>query len=161
MNLEIERKFLLKRLPNEKPHDIIKMDQWYLNVNGIYERVRQRQWKSTGKIDWIHTIKEFVDEMSNIEIEKFISIDEYHEFIKKCKDSNSDARYIQKRRYLYKNGNDTWEVDEFLETSLIVAEIEIPNKEYEVIIPNHISDNLICEVTGMREFSNKNLSDKI
>ena len=70
MNLEIERKFLLKRLPNEKPHDIIKMDQWYLNVNGIYERVRQRQWKSTGKIDWIHTIKEFVDEMSNIEIEK-------------------------------------------------------------------------------------------
>jgi hypothetical protein len=55
--IEIERKFLLKRMPNEKPNDIIKMDQWYLNIDGKFERVRQRQWKSSGKIDWIHTIK--------------------------------------------------------------------------------------------------------
>ena len=107
-------------MPNEKPDEVIKMYQWYLNVNGIYERVRQRQWKSTGKIDWIHTIKEDYDEISRIETEKLISGDEYHEFIKKCKHPDSDARYIQKRRHLYKNGNDTWEVDEFLETSLIV-----------------------------------------
>jgi len=161
MNLEIERKFLLKRMPNEKPDEVIKMDQWYLNVNGIYERVRQRQWKSTGKIDWIHTIKEDYDEISRIETEKLISDYEYHEFIKKCKQPDSDARYIQKRRNLYKNGNDTWEVDEFLETSLIVAEIEIPTKDYKVEIPSYISENLICEVSEMREFSNKNLSDKI
>ena len=159
--IEIERKFLLKRIPNEKPNDTIKMDQWYLNVNGKFERVRQRQWKSSGKIDWIHTIKEFVDEMTNIETEKFITSDEYHDFIKECKNPNSDARYIQKKRHLYKNGHDTWEVDEFLETSLIVAEIEIPNKEYDVVLPDFISENLICEVTGIREFSNKNLSDKI
>lgn len=159
--IEIERKFLLKRMPNEKPNDIIKMDQWYLNVDGKFERVRQRKWKSSGKIDWIHTIKEFVDEMTNIETEKLITSDEYHDFIKECKNPNSDARYIQKNRHLFKNGNDTWEVDEFLETSLIVAEIEIPNKEYDVVLPDFITENLICEVTGMREFSNKNLSDKI
>jgi CYTH domain-containing protein len=161
MALEIERKFLLKRLPNEKPNDIIKMDQWYLNVDGTFERVRQRQRKSNGTIDWIHTIKEFVDEMSNIETEKFISIDEYHEFIKKCKDPSSDARYIQKNRLIYQVGDDTWEVDQFLETSLIVAEIEIPTRDYEVKIPEFINKTIICEVTGIREFSNKNLSDKI
>lgn len=161
MNLEIERKFLLKRLPDEKPDEVIKMDQWYLKVGDVYERVRQRQWKSTGKIDWIHTIKNYVDEMTNEEIEKLISPEEYHNFIKKCKEPDSDSRYIQKRRLIYKNGNDTWEVDKFLEVDVIIAEIEIPNKEYEVKLPNFIIDNLIYEVTGIKEFSNKNLSDKI
>jgi hypothetical protein len=29
------------------------------------------------------------------------------------------------------------------------------------VIPDFVSENLICEVTGIKEFSNKNLSDKI
>lgn len=132
-----------------------------MNINGVYERVRQRQWKSTGKIDWLHTIKEYVDEMTNNEIEKLISAEEYHNFIKKCKEPESDSRYIQKKRYIYKRGNDVWEVDDFLEVSIIVAEIEIPNRDYKVKLPPFITKNLIYEVTGIREFSNKNLSDKI
>jgi CYTH domain-containing protein len=44
---------------------------------------------------------------------------------------------------------------------LIVAEIEIPTKNHKVNIPNFISDKLLLEVTGLKQFSNRNLSNKI
>lgn len=158
--IEIERKFLLKRIPDEKFDDIITMDQWYLNVDGKFERVRQRKYKD-GRIDWLHTIKEDVDEMTRIEYEKLISIDEYHDFIKMCKSPETEAKYIQKRRYILNVNNDVWEIDEFLENKMVIAEIEIPSKDYSVTIPRSIQDTLVYEVTGINEFSNKSLSEPI
>lgn len=158
--IEIERKFLLKRMPDEKPDDVITIDQWYLNVNGIFERVRQRKHKN-GKIDWIHTIKEDIDEISKFETEKLITIDEYHNFTKKCKDPNHEGKYIQKKRHIFKHNNDVWEVDEFLENKLIIAEIEMPSKDYLVDIPESIKKVIICEVSDKKEFSNQSLSEPI
>jgi CYTH domain-containing protein len=42
-----------------------------------------------------------------------------------------------------------------------VAEIEIPTKNHKVNIPNFIADKLLLEVTGLKQFSNRNLSNKI
>ena len=36
MKLEIERKFLLKAMPNRDPKEVVKIDQWYWkNKKGI------------------------------------------------------------------------------------------------------------------------------
>lgn len=52
------------------------------------------------------------------------------------------------------------QVDKF-DGHLIIAEIEIPEQDYEVVIPDYIKKRVIIEVTGIKQFSNKNLSNKI
>jgi CYTH domain-containing protein len=42
-----------------------------------------------------------------------------------------------------------------------VAEIEIPKKTFKVKIPDFIKSKMLLEVTGLKQFSNKNLSNKI
>jgi CYTH domain-containing protein len=44
---------------------------------------------------------------------------------------------------------------------LIVAEIEIPTIDYTVEMPDFIKDKLLIEVTGLKQFSNKNLSNHV
>lgn len=40
MKLEIERKFLLKAMPDRYPSEIVNIDQWYWkNKKGIWERL--------------------------------------------------------------------------------------------------------------------------
>jgi CYTH domain-containing protein len=157
--LEIERRYLLKRIPIEPPKDVIRITQWYMEVDGVNTRVRQRVY-GNGNPDWTRTIKTYVDEMTCIEDEVSISIEEYEDFRKKCYESDA-ATLLEKKRLVYENNGDTWEVDEYLDFELIMAEIEMPNKEYVFEIPEHIQDEIIMEVTGIKEFSNYSLSEKI
>ena len=57
MKLEIERKFLLKSMPDIDPTEKIKIDQYYFkNSTGIWERCRS--WQSDKKgTRYIHTVK--------------------------------------------------------------------------------------------------------
>ena len=67
------------------------------------------------------------------------------------------------RKFLLKSMPDlkpTEVVDKF-DGHLIIAEIEIPEQDYEVVIPDYIKKRVIIEVTGIKQFSNKNLSNKI
>jgi CYTH domain-containing protein len=94
-----------------------------------------------------------------MEDEKLITSEEFNEFVNRCKTSQS--RYISKERLVYKVGDLKWEVDIFNNGHhLIVAEIEIPTEDYDVNIPDFIKDKLLLEVTGMKQFSNRNLSNK-
>jgi CYTH domain-containing protein len=95
----------------------------------------------------------------NEEDEKVISSEEFNQFVEKCKVSQS--KYISKERLIYPDGDLKWEVDVFNNGHhLIVAEIEVPSMEYEVQIPKFILDKLLMEVTGMKQFGNRNLSNK-
>ena len=72
---------------------------------------------------------------------------------------NDGSRFINKVRYIYKDGDLKWEVDLFDNGyKLIIAEIEIPKKRYKLNIPDFIKDVLLLEVTGLKQFSNRNLS---
>lgn len=162
MKLEIERKFLLKSLPDREPKQIIKIDQWYWkNKRGIWERVRS--WEIEGEeTKWIHTIKRTVSKGVNFEDEKFITKEEYDLFTERCKLNGGESRFISKERWVYPDGELYWEVDIFNNGHhLIIAEIEIPKKTYKIKIPDFIKDKLLIEVTGIKEFSNRNLSNKI
>jgi len=160
MSIEIERKFLLKSMPDAKPAEKIKIQQWYLKIDGRWERVRSLD-SEFGK-RWIHTVKTRVSDMSNIEEERAITKKEFMAFVKRCKSPGENARYIAKQRWIYPDGDLKWEVDIFRDRChLVVAEIEIPSEDYELQIPEFIQKKQLMEVTGLKQFSNKNLSCRL
>lgn len=162
MAIEIERKFLLKGMPNVEPHEIIDINQWYLkNKEGKWERARSWNSNKTG-IKWVHTIKTYISPGVQEEIEKELSEEEFKKFVKKC-ENTKDARYICKQRWIYPvDGGLYWEVDMF-DTGhhLVVAEIELPKKSAKFTTPDFIKEKILMEVTGMKQFSNKNLCNEL
>jgi CYTH domain-containing protein len=161
MKLEIERKFLLKSMPDIDPDEVVQIDQWYWkNKEGVWERVRT--WFSNGNERWIHTIKKSISKGVNIEDEKDISKEDYNKFVEICNSPKSESRFISKKRYIYNHGDLKWEVDKFENGYfLIIAEIEIPKKNFQISFPDYINNIILLEVTGMKQFSNRNLSIRI
>ena len=82
------------------------------------------------------------------------------EFIKAYGESKNK---ITKNRHLYtdKESGLTWEVDNYTFLNLIVAEVELPEKDVDISMPEEIKDVLIMEATEFKEFSNHSLSDNI
>lgn len=163
LKLEIERKFLLKSMPDIEVSEIIKIEQYYLkNSRGIWERARSCESNIHG-MSYIHTIKRNVGKGINEEDEHFLSAEEFNKFRDRCLKS-IESRYIQKERWIYPHpySDLVWEVDIFRSGHhLIVAEIEVPTKSYRLILPEFIKEKLLLEVTGLKQFSNKNLSNRI
>ena len=163
-NLEIERKFILKSLPKIEPNDSIRIEQLYLKRGVIWERLRSWESTKTGKKKWIHTIKTSMGKGVNLEDEHLVTEEEFKQFKRECLDPSSESKMIFKTRHIYPNPNSKlyWEVDEFHnDYKLIVAEIEIPQKNFKIDIPKWISDLILLEVTGLKQFSNRSLSLKI
>ncbi len=161
MHLEIERKFLLKCLPNKTPDDIIVIDQYYWkNSKGIWERARTYHSNLTGD-KYVHTIKKSISKNVNIEDEREMSKEEFESFRLKCL-KNPNSKFIIKERHIYDQGPLKWEVDVFDSGyHLIIAEIEIPKKNYKLTIPDYIEKVMLLEVTGLKQFSNRALSIEI
>lgn len=160
MKIEIEKRFLLKSIPEKDPDEKIKIEQWYFkNPNGVWERVRKCISNLHGEY-FIHTIKKSVSVGVNMEDEKIISKLQYEDFINNCKNNQKRSRFITKERWVYRHNELKWEVDIFHSGHhLVVAEIEIPKKNYKFYIPRHIKNKILLEVTGLKQFSNKNLSN--
>ncbi len=159
--IEIERKFLLKAIPDLKPTEVIKIKQWYLKVDGVWERARSMDSNVYG-IKWVHTIKTRISDISNIEEEYDMDKTEFDDFVKQCKSTKQNARYITKERRIYPDGELKWEVDVFSQKChIIVAEIEIPTEDYELEIPEFIQKKSLLEVTGLKQFSNRSLSNRV
>ena len=95
--IEIERKFLLKAIPDLKPTEVIKIKQWYLKVDGIWERARSMDSNIYG-IKWVHTIKTRISDISNIEEEYDMDKDAFDYFVNLC---NSYCIIIQ-NEYIFK-----------------------------------------------------------
>jgi CYTH domain-containing protein len=51
-----------------------------------------------------------------------------------------------------------WEIDEFLDRSLALAEVELPATDTEVVVPGWLADVLEREVTGDPDYINVNLA---
>jgi CYTH domain-containing protein len=160
MKIEIERRFLLKSLPDAKPIEIIKIKQWYLKIDGVWERIRIEHSNINGK-KIIHTVKTKISVMSNMEEEKLISKKEFDKFIKLSK-SDKSSKFISKKRFIYSDGKHKWEVDFFdQKCHIIIAEVELPKEDYLLNLPIFIQKKLLMEVTGFKQFSSRNLSNKI
>lgn len=147
MAQEIERKFLVKGDFKPEVFKQTRITQGYLS--SVPERtVRVRVKGEKGFI----TIKGIGNESgaSRFEWEKEIPVEEVRELLKIC-----EPGVIDKTRYLVKNGDYTFEVDEFYgdNDGLTVAEIELPDENAAFEKPAWLGE----EVTGDVRYYNSML----
>lgn len=150
MNVEIERKFLVKDDSYKK--DVQKsyeISQGYIARDGC-NTVRVRIRDNQGFL----TIKGRMtpDGLSRPEWEMEIPYSDAVELLKLCK-----SGLIQKTRNIIPIGNGLkWEVDEFKgdNSQLTVAEVELPSPDTDYPTPAWLG----TEVTGVKEFTNSYLS---
>ncbi len=147
-NMEIERKFLVRgesyrELADSSSH----IRQGYIcSGHGRTVRVRIRDQRG------FLTIKGPSDDggLSRYEFEKEITLEEARQLMDIC-----ETGVIDKRRYLVKSGQHTFEVDEFYgdNAGLVMAEVELQSEDEPFEKPDFIGQ----EVTGDRRFYNSHM----
>jgi len=151
-NIEIERKYLLTALPQmPAPIDVLEVDQGYLPGVKVLERLR-RQTSRDGSTRYFRTIKigtgvertELEDETDQRTFDQMWPL-------------TAGAR-VRKRRYIVANGMDRWEIDEFVDRALALAELEIDRADAKITVPDWLTPVLVREVTDEREYTNRNLA---
>ena len=146
--LEIERKFLVKKgdAYNSAAFSSSHIQQGYIPADGATVRIRTRDDKAYLTIKG----KSVNGGMTRYEFEKEIEMDEAQHLLQLCK-----GGVIDKRRYLVKSGNHTFEVDEFYgdNEGLVMAEVELGSEDETYEKPDFIG----MEVTGDKRFYNSHL----
>ena len=151
MRVEHERKFLIKKLPEDFEYtDKIEMEQCYLNKKSDSIEIRIRKYvdnrcyfdlKQDGDIDRCEIFS------------RKITTNEYDELKKSAKSILSKTRY-KKYSYLL-----SIFFDVFHESDLILCEVESTNPENNWIVDEYIPENWFeREVTGENEYKNRNIA---
>lgn len=150
-HLEIERKYLLNALPDRVVScPVLGVEQGYLPGVLIKERIRRTTQGTT--VRWHRTLKNgFGLVREEIEEETTAQVFEAMWPL-------TEGRRVRKRRYLVPEGALLWEVDEFLDQDLVLAEVELPSPEVIPPIPDWLRQVLVAEVTGDRAYSNSTLA---
>lgn len=152
MNIEIERKYLLRALPNlPKTTDVLEIDQGYLPGEKLLERLRRQQSRD-GTVRYFRTVKLGAG-VERIELE-----DETDQRTFEHLWLLTEGRRLRKRRHLVPHGADSWEVDEFTDRPLVLAELELARADAPVVIPDWLKPALVREVTDEREYTNRSLA---
>jgi CYTH domain-containing protein len=148
---EIERKYLLSALPTEaRKHTPFEIDQGYVPGREIHERLRRT--KRDGEELFYRTIK-LGKGRSRIEVEEEV----LGEFFFKMWPL-TEGRRVQKRRYAIPDGNHVWEIDEFLDRELALAEIELSSEDAAFSIPSWLTPYIVREVTDEPAYLNLSLA---
>lgn len=161
-SIEIEKKIILKSVPEIEYDEILKITQYYLmNKKGIWERFR-KSVKLNGEVTYLKTIKTTIKKGASLEDECEITKEDYKSAKKLCKSGKFESKRISKVRHIKKtHDNLIWEIDEFKDINITIAEIEIPTYDYKVIYPDYISDYMIKDVTGFKEFNNRRMAETL
>ena len=152
MNVEIERKYLLSALPR-LPHAIhtYDIDQGYIPGAKLMERLR-RQRDENGDTRYFRTVK-LGSGVQRMELE-----DETDQRVFEHLWQLTEGRRLTKRRHVVPNGKDMWEIDEFTDRPLLLAELELDRADAPVRIPTWLEPVLVREVTDEPEYSNRSLA---
>ena len=147
-SLEIERVFLLNRLP-DLPVSALKyrLMQGYLpkpteadGENPVEGRLR-KTIKSDGSIIYTHTIKRGLG-LIRQENEREISQQEFQKLW-----PGTEGRRLTKTRYFVKEDDQLWAVDDFDSLDVVMAEIELAEPDTPITLPDWLKACLIREVT--------------
>lgn len=150
---EIERKYLLSALPempNDPPRE--EIDQGYIPGNKVLERLRRVRTSTGGGDRCIRTLKsgeglvrtEIEEEMPPTLFERMWPL--------------TEGRRLRKRRYVVAEGAHNWEIDEFLDRDLVLAEVELHSETEEVQVPDWLGAVLVREVTDEPAYTNASLA---
>lgn len=148
MNIEIERKFLLKNDNWREGAVGVHYKQVYLNEKGD-NTVRVRIEGEKAKL----TIKGKSSNISRLEFEYDIPMEDAEALFTLAK-----TPIVEKYRYKIMYAGNCWEVDEFLglNRGLVVAEIELESETQSFEKPDWIG----MEVSGDKRYTNANLARK-
>jgi CYTH domain-containing protein len=150
--LEIERKYLLRGAPQmPAPLEVYEIEQGYLPGVRLVERLRRQQSRA-GDVRYFRTVK-VSSGFQRIELEEETDERTFAHLWQLTK-----GRQIRKRRYVVADGDAHWEIDEFLDRPLWLAELEIPTVETRIDIPDWLAQVLVRDVTEEREYTNRNLA---
>jgi CYTH domain-containing protein len=149
--VEIERKYLLRGVPDAaRAVAPMEMRQGYLPGTRLIERVREvRSFEGTA---WYRTVKSGAG-IARIELEEETTREVFEAMW-----PLTAARRVIKRRYRVPEGDLTWEIDEFTDRELVLAEIELPSADAEVRPPAWLAPQVVREVTDEPEYTNYRLA---
>lgn len=148
MALEIERKFLVNGEFRDEAAEATRIVQGYLcSAPGRTVRIRTRGSRAYLTIKGSTASEGF----SRYEWEKEIPVDEAEELLRLC-----EGALVEKTRFIVKQGDHLFEVDEFCgeNAGLIIAEIELKSEDEQFERPAWLGE----EVTGDPRYYNSFLS---
>lgn len=149
--VEIERKFLLRSLPPEvQGASVADIEQGYLPGHDLVERLRRV--KTDGAVGYFRTVKSGSG-LVRTELEEPCAPDLFEAMWPFTK-----GKRLRKRRYRLADAGHTWEIDEFLDRALVLAEIELASAREEVALPEWLERCTEREVTDDPEYLNSNLA---
>lgn len=148
---EIERKFLLKRFPRlEKINTVYQIEQWY-HSDGY--RYRYQVEVPTGEVEIFKTKKTNISKGVNQEEEVTLTQAEFDEL------NLSNSLHINKTRTVIKYKGLKFEIDKYNGINIIILEVELKDINDKIDFPKYIEKEILYEVTGIKEFSNKKLAE--
>ena len=150
-DLEIERKYLLKHLP-EEVRGAPAAEIWQGWIPGERLQERLRRIKRDEREDLFRTVK-LGRGIQRTEIEERASPALFERMW-----PLTEGRRVLKRRYVVEDAGRKWEIDEFLDRRLYLAEVELPAVNAEVNLPKWLVRAVEREVTGEDAFVNVNLA---
>lgn len=148
---ETERKYLLKNLPRAvEGAEAVVVDQGWLPGTRLVERVRRVVGADGDR--YFRTMK-MGEGITRIEVEEEASAEVFEALW-----PLTEGRRVRKRRYYVPDGDLRWEIDEFLDRELALAEVELPREDTPVSPPAWLRDVVEREVTGDPGYVNVNLA---
>lgn len=148
---EVERKFLLKRFPRlEKINTVYQIEQWY-HSDGF--RYRYQVETPTGEVEIFKTKKTNISKGVNQEEEITLTQNEFEAL------NLSNSLHINKTRTVIKYKGHKFEIDKYNGINIIILEVELKDINEKIDFPKYIEKEILYEVTGIKEFSNKKLAE--
>jgi CYTH domain-containing protein len=149
--IEIERKWLLTALPPRASREVpAVLRQGYLPGETLIERIRATT--RDGATSWVRTVK-LGRGIARIEVEEPASPE-----LGEALFALTGGRRVSKRRYTVSEGPWHWEIDEFADRPLVLAELELPDAETIVTLPDWLAPYVVREVTDESGFTNWQLA---
>ncbi len=157
--LEIERTYLLAGLPPLPERAVaVRIEQGYLpeadaGAGGdVIEGRLRRAVGRGGKAVCTHTVKTGQG-LVRREVEREVSAEEFEALWPR-----TAGRRLSKTRYLVAEGDLVWEIDDFDELNVVLADIELPSPDTEFAIPDWLTPHIVRDVTEEPAYRNSNLA---
>jgi CYTH domain-containing protein len=149
--VETERKYLLSEVPPAaRQGTAVEILQGWLPGERLRERIRRI--RSEGAVRYLRALKQGVG------LRRLESEEETPQEVFEVLWPLTEGRRIEKRRWTVRDGATAWEVDEFLDRGLVLAEVELPPQAADTPLPEWLRPYLVREVTGDPEYLNENLA---
>ncbi len=149
--VEIERKYLLSALPpraQDAPR--VEIAQGYIPGERLIERLRHERSDEAER--WIRTVKSG-PALARLEVEEDTTAATFKRMWPLTR-----GHRLTKRRYRVQDTPHLWEIDEFTDRTLYLAEVELPDADAAVEPPDWLAPYVERDVTGMPEYANARLA---